>query len=155
MISRGLNCFLMVVSLIFSVGLSSAATSNAATVKFCPIRLQKTITEEISALDKEVKNMNVYVTKLAESKERRVLLDVAYKAICSELMQNASRLKLFHKAGKDSKKTYKEIKGLIDQIVILLQNFIIEPSIVVKNAPKLAKAITEIRAKAKPRKNSA
>ncbi|EGG04370.1 uncharacterized protein MELLADRAFT_108515 [Melampsora larici-populina 98AG31] len=152
MISRRFDCFLIVFSLIWFAGLTSAATSFAANVKYCPIKSKKSITDEIKSLTEEVTNMNDYVSKLADSKDRDELLDVAYKAICSEYMQNASRLRLFRKAKQKSKTSYEKIKPLIDQIVILLQDFIIDPSKAVEHASDLAKAITKIRGEAKPRK---
>ncbi|KAH9824298.1 secreted protein [Melampsora americana] len=149
--SRLSSSFFIVVTMIWFLGLSLAADSDVANTNFCPLNPKSSIESELEDLYSEVNRMNAYVRDFAkpeQSPER--LFDRAYKAICSELKQNASRLRLRKKAGKKSKPAYDKIKPLIDQILTELQDFIIDPSAAVENAPKLAKTITAIRAKAKP-----
>ncbi|EGG04369.1 uncharacterized protein MELLADRAFT_124314 [Melampsora larici-populina 98AG31] len=153
MISRQVNCLIIMVTSIWFLGLSSAANSRVASIQFCPLDPKSSIESELEDLFSEVNRMDAYVRDFEKPKQSsESLFDVAYKAICSELKQNASRLRLLEKAGPKSKPAYDKIKPLIDQILIHLQNFIIDPSAAVKNAPELSKTITAIRAKAKPRK---
>lgn len=125
MLSLQYNCLVTLVALISFLGLSSAANSGVASTKFCSLEPKSSIKSELEDLFSEVNRMNAYVRDFAKPNQSpEALFDRAYKAICSELRQNASRLRLLQKAGSKSKPAYDKIKPLIDQILyVIFLNF--------------------------------